>query len=83
VVQKNPDVSPYARAIEWVAKITTVGLEMTLPAVAGGYLDSRLGTKYWALVGVVVGMTVGMWHLLQMTRPKKGGKRISGGSFEE
>jgi hypothetical protein len=56
--------------MEWVAKITTVSLEMALPAIGGGYLDSRLGTSYWALVGVIVGVVVGMWHLLQMTRPR-------------
>jgi hypothetical protein len=54
--------------MEWVAKITTVALEMFLPAVGGGYLDKQLGTNYWALVGVVVGLVVGMWHLLLMTR---------------
>lgn len=63
--------------MEWVAKITTVALEMVIPAVGGGYLDQRLGTQYWALVGVVVGMVVGIWHLLQMTRPKTGGKGTS------
>jgi uncharacterized protein YqgC (DUF456 family) len=54
--------------MEWVAKITTVALEMFLPAVAGAYIDRRMGTGYWAIVGVVVGFVVGMWHLLQMTR---------------
>jgi hypothetical protein len=57
-----------AAAMEWVTKITTVALEMFLPAAGGAYLDHRLGTKYLALVGVVVGFVVGMWHLLQMTR---------------
>jgi F0F1-type ATP synthase assembly protein I len=68
---------PIALAMEWVAKITTVSLEMFLPAVAGGYVDRRFGTNYWALIGVVVGMTVGLWHLLQMTKvkPKADGKR--------
>jgi hypothetical protein len=61
--------------MEWVAKITTVALEMFLPAVGGGYLDRRLGTSYWALVGVVVGLVGGMWHLLQMTRVKPRGTR--------
>jgi hypothetical protein len=56
--------------MEWVAKITTVGLEMALPAIGGGYLDHKLGTTYWALVGVILGVVLGMWHLLQMTRPK-------------
>ena len=68
----SPD--PLARAVEWVTKITTVALEMVLPAIGGGWLDRRLGTTYWALVGVVLGMVVGMWHLLQMTRPKTGSR---------
>jgi F0F1-type ATP synthase assembly protein I len=56
--------------MEWVAKITTVALEMFLPAVGGRYLDQHFGTRYWALVGLVLGLTFGMWHLLQMTQPK-------------
>jgi F0F1-type ATP synthase assembly protein I len=57
--------------MEWVAKITTVGFEMFLPAVAGGFLDRRLGTGYWAIVGLVLGLTVGFWHLMRMTRPAR------------
>jgi hypothetical protein len=56
--------------MEWVAKITTVALEMVLPAVAGHFLDRRWGTNFLALIGLGLGMTVGMWHLLQMTQPK-------------
>ena len=66
------DPSPYALAMEWVAKITTVALEMFLPAVGGGYLDRRWGTSYWALLGLILGVVVGIWHLLQMTRAKNG-----------
>ena len=77
---KGPDIGPYARAIEWVAKITTVGLMMTLPVVAGRYLDQRWDTNYWVLAGLGFGMTAGMWQLLQMTRPKKSVKRKSGDS---
>jgi hypothetical protein len=62
---------PIAAATQWVAKITTVALEMILPAVAGGYFDRRWGTNYWVLVGLVLGGTVGFWHLLKMTRPKR------------
>lgn len=67
-----------ARAVEWVSKITTVGLEMALPAIGGGYLDKRFGTKYWALLGLIFGFVVGMWHLLQMTKIR-GGKLKAGG----
>jgi len=62
-----------ALAMEWVSKITTVALEMVLPAVGGGYLDKRFGTQYWTFIGVVVGFVVGMWHLLQMTKVKPSG----------
>jgi uncharacterized protein YqgC (DUF456 family) len=78
VNEDRPDPHPFALAMEWVAKITTVALEMFLPAVGGGYLDRRLGTNYWALVGVVVGVVVGMWHLLQMTRVKPRGDKTGG-----
>ncbi|MCI0361197.1 MAG: AtpZ/AtpI family protein [Planctomycetaceae bacterium] len=56
--------------MEWVAKITTVALEMCLPAVGGQYLDQRFGTSYWAMIGLVLGVTVGTWHLVQMTQAK-------------
>jgi hypothetical protein len=66
--------------MEWVSKITTVALEMVLPAIGGRYLDQRLGTKYWALAGLVLGFTVGMWHLLQMTKVKNSGGNKGGDS---
>ena len=59
-----------ALAMEWVAKITTVGLEMVLPGIGGHYLDAWLGTNYLSLVGFALGLVVGLWHLLQMTKPK-------------
>ena len=77
-----------ALAMEWVAKITTVAMEMFLPAVGGAYLDSRWGTNYWTLIGVVLGFVVGMWHLLQMTRTadkrrgKSNGEESSGESHD-
>ena len=82
-----PGPDPLASAMEWVTKITTVGLEMVLPAVGGAYLDKQVGTTYWALVGAMLGMVFGMWHLLQMTRKKNGatgrGKRTHGESSSE
>jgi hypothetical protein len=78
-----PNRDPISLAMEWVAKITTVALEMVLPAIGGGYLDRRLGTGYWALVGVATGMVVGMWHLLLMTRPPQASKKTDGGSDDK
>jgi hypothetical protein len=62
-----------AVAMEWVAKITTVAFEFFIPGVVGQWLDQRLGTKFLALAGFVLGLTVGLWHLLQMTRIKTKG----------
>jgi ATP synthase protein I len=71
VPSERPKRDPLALAVEWVTKITTVALEMVLPAIGGGYLDQRWGTKYWTLIGLVLGLVVGMWHLLQMTKQPK------------
>lgn len=72
-----------AQAIGWVSKITTVALEMALPAIGGGYLDQRFGTKYWALAGLGLGFVVGMWHLLQMTKGTGSENRQRGGDEGE
>ena len=83
VKQDQRNIHPLALAMEWVTKITTVALEMVLPTIGGSYLDRWYGTKYWALAGLVVGFSVGMWHLLQMTRVKSnrnGGGTTSDGS---
>jgi hypothetical protein len=58
---------PAAQAFEWVAKITTVALEMVLPGLAGQWLDDRWGTRFLVLVGFVFGLVGGVWHLLWMT----------------
>lgn len=78
--------SPFALAIEWVAKITTVALEMVLPGIFGLWLDQRWGTSLLGLVGFAVGLVVGIWHLLQMTptakqrRSRKNGDKDSSDS---
>jgi Putative F0F1-ATPase subunit Ca2+/Mg2+ transporter len=56
-----------ALAMEWVAKITTVGLEMVLPGLAGRWLDSQLGTGFLVLLGFGLGLIAGFSHLLLMT----------------
>jgi hypothetical protein len=66
--QREVDLSWLSDATAWAAKITTVALEMGLPAVGGWWLDQRLGTAYWTIVGLVVGVPLGIWHLLLMTR---------------
>jgi len=57
-----------ALAMEWVARITTVALEMVLPGLAGQWLDGRLGTSFLVLLGFGIGLVGGVTHLLLMTR---------------
>ncbi len=59
---------PIAVAMGWVSKITTVALEMVLPGIGGQWLDERWGTNFLALLGFALGLTVGLMHLIQMTK---------------
>ena len=68
-----------ADAIEWVSRITVVAIEMVLPGVVGHWLDTRFGLNFLALAGFAFGITVGMWHLLLMTKVQK---RQAGGDDE-
>ncbi len=67
--QSDDDRSSEAKAYHWASKIMTVSLEMVVPGVAGYFLlDRNLGTKFvFCLLGFSVGMTLGIWHLIQMT----------------
>lgn len=66
--QSDNQPNPLAFAYGWVARMTTVVLEMALPGLGGQWLDSKLGTKYWVIVGFVAGFALGIFHLLQMVK---------------
>jgi hypothetical protein len=66
-----PDFSWMAEAMNWVSKITTVAVEMILPGLAGLWLDNQLGTRFLALLGFALGVPLGMWHLIAMTKSKR------------
>ncbi|RMG33261.1 MAG: AtpZ/AtpI family protein [Planctomycetota bacterium] len=56
-----------AVAMQWVSVITTIGMEMALPAVVGAWLDRRWNTSPWCVaVGAAIGFAVGITHLLQV-----------------
>ena len=61
--------SPLAVGVQWASRITSLGLEFSLPIVGGYWLDLRQGTSPVAtLLGLVLGFAVGMVHLLQIAR---------------
>ena len=68
VTNPTDDRSAIARAYGLVAQITTISLEMVLPALGGVWLDRKLGTKFLFLIlGALLGFAVGFWHLLKLT----------------
>jgi hypothetical protein len=67
VTVSSDDRPPWAKAYQWSSRILVVSLEMVLPGVAGLWIDRRLGTvMLFTLVGLAVGCTGGIWHLMQM-----------------
>jgi F0F1-type ATP synthase assembly protein I len=58
-----------AIALEWTARVTTVGMEMALPAAGGYWLDRRFNTlPICAAIGALLGFAIGFYHLLQIAR---------------
>lgn len=73
-MDNSPDGrSPYALAMEWISRITTISLEMVLPGVIGYWIDLRLGTKVvFLILGVILGFVGGIWQLIKLTKQNAG-----------
>jgi len=70
---KNQKRSSVAEAYQWVSILTTITLEMVLPAYGGSLLDKRWSTGSWlTIIGACLGMFVAMTHLMQVTRKPPG-----------
>ena len=55
--------------MECSSRITTIALEMVLPALAGYGLDRWLGSGFvFLLVGIVLGFAVSLSSLLRLAR---------------
>jgi len=75
VTNSPDDRSPLAEAAAWGSRVTTIALEMALPGLLGLWIDRQLGTVMLFLVlGVTLGMTVGMLHLVRMATTLHGDK---------
>jgi uncharacterized protein YqgC (DUF456 family) len=63
--------SPVGEAMAWASRIIAIGIAMFLPAVAGNWLDNRLGTGFLGMAGLVLGFVIGLTWLVQLSRRKK------------
>ncbi len=78
VALPSDDRPPMAVAMQWVSRITTVCLTMSLPAGLGYWLDQKFQTDPWLVsCGAVIGFAVGLIQLLQIVKAaeKSGNKR--------
>jgi F0F1-type ATP synthase assembly protein I len=77
VKPKRVDISPFAAAIQWTSRITSIALEMTLPAFLGFWLDRQLGTVFvFLVVGAVAGFITAMLSLVRLGRRKPPDERM-------
>jgi hypothetical protein len=64
---RRPDVeSPVGEALAWASRIMAIGLAMFLPAVIGGWIDARLGTRVCGPAGLVLGFVAGLAWLVRI-----------------
>lgn len=63
--------SPVGEALAWASRIIAIGLMMFLPAVAGGWLDGRLGTRVIGPAGLVIGFAAGLATLVSLGRRRR------------
>lgn len=68
MTDETNDLSPIAKAYAWVAKVTTVVAEMVLFGVGGNWLDQQWGTSFLTPLGLMIGVSIGLFHLIWMTK---------------
>ena len=69
VMPRRDSEPPMAVASRWVSQITSIALEMALPAGAGYWCDRRWGTSPWlVLVGAALGLYVATASFMQLVK---------------
>jgi hypothetical protein len=67
--KREDDRAPMAKAMDWVARITTAGLSFGLPPLLGYWVDQRFGLGFLlTLLGFGFGILAGGWQLMKIAR---------------
>ncbi len=62
-----------AKAVAWSSEVISIAIEMVLPMLLGIWLDRKLGTvMVFVLLGAVLGFSLGLFHLVRLTKPRHG-----------
>jgi hypothetical protein len=69
--QSHDGPSPEGMGFVWASRIFAICAEMILPGIAGHWLDGRLETRFLALLGFALGISLAIWHLLIATKSKR------------
>jgi hypothetical protein len=86
VSQKPDGRSALSIGMDWSARITTIGLEFSLPAFLGFSLDRWLKTSPWlTVIGAFLGLGIGMLHVIRLASnlPGQSGGTYGGRSGQE
>jgi F0F1-type ATP synthase assembly protein I len=79
VTNAPDDRSPLAEGIAWASRVTTIALEMVIPGVIGLWVDDKLGTMevfpVFLVLGVILGLTTGIFHLARLGKSTQRGDR--------
>jgi ATP synthase protein I len=70
MVNNTPDGrSPIALAIHWASQVTTISIQMVLPALLGVWADRSLGTRaVFTILGGIAGLWLGVWSLVRIAK---------------
>lgn len=62
-----PANAPIGEALAWASRIIAAGVAMMLPVIAGRWADDRLGSRFLAPIGLVVGFVAGLGWIVRLS----------------
>ena len=70
MAKKKPQDTEWSAAAKNLALLGQVGLQIAVPILAGvvggGYVARRTGSLLWQLLGVLLGVSTGLWSAFRL-----------------